>query len=132
MKTIRYQTDGIDRFFTPSRSAWMRNETEEEFLHRSARKVVPEGVAFDIVENALLRMNPDMPKPVEENSPAQSCVGMPCGEPEKRVENETLFTPEITTPMSLPKQKKARKKHLKKKMKKENTSIYISIKNVYL
>lgn len=132
MKTIRFKTDGTDRFFTPSRSAWQRNETEEEFLHRSARKVVPEGVAFDIVENALLRVNPEMPETIPENSPSSSCMGIPCSLPGNNMETDPLFAQEMPTPVSLPKEKIAGKKRRKKKMKKPTASIYISVKNVYL
>lgn len=53
MKTIHFKTDGNDRYFTPSVSFRRRDETEEDFLNRCARKVVPEGKEFDILENAL-------------------------------------------------------------------------------
>lgn len=53
MKTIRFKTDGQYRYFTPATSARRCDETEEAFLNRCARKVIPEGNEFDILENAL-------------------------------------------------------------------------------
>lgn len=53
MKTIRFKVDGQDRYFTPASSARRRDESEEVFINRCVRKVVPEGKEFDILEDVL-------------------------------------------------------------------------------
>ena len=53
MKTIRFKADGQDRYFTPASSARRRGETEDVFFNRCVKKVVPEGEAFDILEDFL-------------------------------------------------------------------------------
>ena len=53
MKTIRFKVDGQDRYFTPPSSARRRDESEEVFINRCVRKVVPEGKEFDILEDVL-------------------------------------------------------------------------------
>ena len=53
MKTIRFKVDGQDRYFTPASSARRRDESEEVFLNRCVKKVIPRGEDFDILEDAL-------------------------------------------------------------------------------
>lgn len=53
MKTIRFKVDGKDRYFTPASSARRCDESEEVFLKRCVKKVVPKGEEFDILEDAL-------------------------------------------------------------------------------
>lgn len=45
--------DGKDRYFTPASSARRCDESEEVFLKRCVKKVVPKGEEFDILEDAL-------------------------------------------------------------------------------
>ena len=53
MKTIRFNVDGKDRYFTPASSARRQDESEEAFFNRCVRKVVPDGEEFDILEDVL-------------------------------------------------------------------------------
>ena len=53
MKTIHFKVDGQDRYFTPASDARRRDESEEVFINRCVRKVVPEGKEFDILEDVL-------------------------------------------------------------------------------